>query len=130
MADNPIKSRAAALAELRIDSTDSDYLGTPEELLLAGVIEPYMLERGFPPCGEMSTRDEYGHRIVIHRRADGRFKVRRGTHHMTEDKRSAQTIEKVVGAIVGEILSRFTAQPQAPFRPSAQSCDSAEADGS
>ena len=98
--------REAAFAALRDrEYIYNWYLGTAAQLLAAGVIEPYMLERGYPPCGEISTKDEFGTHLTIRRRTDGLLRV---VKSINDDIRATKTIEKAVGACVEELLRRFT----------------------
>jgi hypothetical protein len=105
MGERAIIERAAAFAALRDRDWRSNwYLGTAEQLLAAGVIEHYMLDRGYPPCGEISTKDEFGNHLTIRRRSDGLLRVVKA---INDDIRAPKTIEKAVRATVDGLLARF-----------------------
>jgi hypothetical protein len=105
MRERANNEREAAFAALRDQSAHNYYLGTPEKLLAAGVIEPYMLERGYPPCNQISTKDEFGTALTITKRRDGLLRV---VKSISDDIRAPKTIEKAVGATVDGLLARFT----------------------
>ena len=108
--DRRVCEREAAFAAVRDQENRYNwYLGTAAELLAAGVIEPYMLDRGYPPCGEISTKDEFGTHLTIRRRRDGQLRV---VKSILDDIRSPKTIEKVVGACVDGMLERFVRKPK------------------
>ena len=108
-----------AAARLRVkswhtsDSVHCAYVGTPDELLVAGVLEPYMLP--LPPCGVRSGPDEFGQRYIVQKRAGGRLRVERSTYDDEPRHQGRRYRERLAEAerATAEALSRFRRSAQA-----------------
>lgn len=106
--DAPIDARAFARLRDNPGQSYNWYIGTAAELLAAGVIQSYMLERPFNASKTLSLHDDIGVRVIIRQCADGRLRVIKS---LGGYQRTAKTVEATVGKAVRDLLSRFARPP-------------------
>jgi len=101
---------AAARARLRIQGRDCWYIGTPAQLIAAGLLDEHMLARKLGKAGSRRIYDEFGDLVIIERRGASLLLVKR--LNSGRDLRGQQAIDKAVGRQVSELLDGLRRQSQ------------------